>query len=399
MTLLAPARGAPVADVARLKDQARQSIEAHRGALIELSHRIHSTPELAFEEVEASQWIAEALAEAGFNVTKPAYELDTAFVARAGTGPLHLAICAEYDALPSIGHACGHNIIASAAVGAGIGLVRLADDAGLTISVIGTPAEERGGGKILLLDRGAFDSVDAAMMVHPAPCDVAMPMMLAGGEFTVQYTGKESHAGAAPQLGINAADALVVAQTAIGLLRQQIDPTDRIHGIVTKGGDAPNIIPAHTSARYVVRANKIDELQALRDRVLHCFEAGALATGARLQVDSGSSAYAQVEHDSALAAIYRRNAEALGRSFIDLDVPLGSTDMGNVSLAVPSIHPYVGVESWPAVNHQPEFAACCVAPAADKAAIDAGIAMAWTALDIAGDDVQRARLVNKGVRP
>jgi amidohydrolase len=382
-------------DLASMKDAARRAIEAKRESLIGLSHRIHAKPELGFQEVESSQWVADAVAEAGYEVTKPAYDLETAFVGRAGSGALHLVICAEYDALPQVGHACGHNIIATAAVGAAIGLQGLLGDAGLSLSVMGTPAEERGdaSGKILLIERGAFDGVHAALMVHPAPDDVAMPQMIAAAMFDVTYKGKEAHAAAWPWLGVNAADALVVAQTAVALLRQQIEPTDRVHGIVTHGGDAPNIIPSHTTARYMVRSPRLEQLQALRDRVMHCFEAGGLATGAELSVAGGYSPYADVRHDPDIAALYERNAVALGRSFQKPDRASGSTDMGNVSMVVPSIHPFIGIESLPAVNHQPEFAAHCVTPAADRAVMDGAIAMAWTALDLATDEAQRSRLL------
>src|SRR5712691_8077072 len=214
------------------KDGAREELTRWRERLVALSHRIHANPELAFEEERAARWTAEALSEAGFAVDSGICDLPTAFVARTGSGPLHLAICAEYDCLPAIGHACGHNIIAAAAVGAGIAAARVADDVGLTISVIGTPAEEVGdaGGKILLLERGAFAGIHAAMMVHPAPADVVEFPIIAASMFEVRYTGKEAHASAFPELGINAADALTIAQTAIGLLRQHIRQTDRIHG-------------------------------------------------------------------------------------------------------------------------------------------------------------------------
>lgn len=377
------------------RDQARVAIEGRRDHLVGLSHRIHADPELAFEEEHASGWLAEALEAAGYAVEYPAFELDTAFIARRGSGPLHLAICAEYDALPGVGHACGHNIIATAALGAAIGLADLADDAGLSVSIIGTPAEERGdaGGKILLLERGAFHGIHAAMMVHPYPFDVVSPQMSAASLFDVRYEGKEAHAAAWPWLGINAADALVVAQTAIGLLRQHIELTDRVHGIVTKGGDAPNIVPAHTSARYMARSPRLDGLQALRDRVVRCFEAGAIATGSTLTIEGGDKPYAQVEHDPGIAAIYARNAGDLGRTFVELDRPSGSTDMGNVSLVVPTIHPFIGIDSLPAVNHQPEFTAACISPPADQAILDGAVAMAWTALDLASDAEHRERLL------
>ena len=275
------------------KEGAQETIETIRSGLFELSHRIHANPELGYEEVRSSAWVAEALSDAGFSVETGICDLPTAFAARAGSGPLHIAICAEYDSLPGIGHACGHNVIAAMAVGAGIAAARVADEVGLTVSVIGTPAEEIGndGGKILLLERGAFDGQHMAMMVHPAPFDVVTPKIIAAAMFDVRYTGKEAHASAFPEQGINAADALTIAQTAIGLLRQHLRATDRVHGIVTKGGDAPNIVPAHTSARYMVRAQALEELDGVRSKVYRCFEAGALATGSTLEIIGGDKPY------------------------------------------------------------------------------------------------------------
>ncbi len=382
-----------------VKAAARERVKQSTRELLALSHRIHAHPELGFEEERAAGWLATMLADAGFAVDAGICDLPTAFRARIGDGPLHLAICAEYDCLPGIGHACGHNIIAASAVGAALALKQVADDVGLTITVMGTPAEEGGGGKIILLDRGAFDGVHAAMMVHPAPLDVLEPPILALTQFEVRYTGKEAHAAAFPEFGINAADALTVAQTAIGLLRQHIRAGDRVHGIVTKGGDAPNVVPADTCAKYIVRARSLGELDEIRGKVMRCFEAGALATGSTLAVREDHSPYAEMHHDHALAAIYRRNAESLGRSFPEMNAVLeraaGSTDMGNVSRALPSIHPMIGIASLPAVNHQPEFTAHCVTEAADHAVVDGALAMAWTAIDIAGDAALRARLLER----
>jgi amidohydrolase len=376
------------------KETTRARVERARDELIGLSHRIHGAPEVAFEEERACAWLTELLGEAGLEVETGVGDLPTAFAARTGSGPLHIVVCAEYDALPAIGHACGHNVIAAAAAGAGMALAEVADDLGLEVTVLGTPAEEGGGGKILLLERGAFEGVHAAMMVHPSPYEAAEMPIIASTDFHVHYTGKEAHAAAYPQLGVNAADALVVAQTAIGLLRQHLRPTDRVHGIVVKGGDAPNIIPAHTVARWMVRATTLEELDDVRAKVLRCFEAGALATGSRLELVGDEKPYAQMRHDHDLSAAYRRNAEALGRVFPErIDRGAGSTDMGNVSLAVPSIHPTVGIDSLPAVNHQPEFTAHCATPTADQAAIDGAIAMAWTAIDAATDERLRARLL------
>lgn len=379
------------------KAAARERFNAVRDNLIALSHRIHAHPELGFEEEKASTWLCETLTDAGFAVEKGICDLPTAFIARAGSGPLHIAICAEYDCLPGIGHACGHNIIAATSVGAGIAAAKVADEIGLTISVIGTPAEEGGGGKILLLERGAFTGMHAAMMVHPTPTDVVELPIIAATHFEVRYTGKEAHASAFPELGINAADALTVAQTAIGLLRQHIRQTDRIHGIITKGGEAPNIVPAHTTAQYIVRAKTLDQLGEIRAKVVRCFEAGALATGAKLEIRGGEKPYAEMRHDPEMATIYRRNAEALGRTFPDPSAPhqraAASTDMGNVSLVLPSIHPAIGINSLPAVNHQLEFTAHCITEAADKALSDGALAMAWTAIDLATDTGVRNRLL------
>jgi len=371
------------------KSGARERFESSRAGLVELSHRIHAHPELGFEEEKASAWLCESLADVGFSVEKGVGGLPTAFRARAGSGPLHIGICAEYDCLPGIGHACGHNIIAASAVGAALAAAKVADEVGLTVNVIGTPAEEVGnaGGKILLLERGAFEGIHAAMMVHPAPFDMLRAKIIAASMFEVHYTGKESHASAFPELGVNAADAITIAQTALGLLRQHIRSTDRIHGIVTNGGAAPNVIPAHTSAKYIVRSGTLEQLAELRPKVHRCFEAGALATGSKVVITGGDKPYAEMRHHEAMAAIYRSNSEALGRPFPNLGEwetrPTGSTDMGNVSLAIPSIHPMIGINSLPAVNHQPEFTAHCVTPDADKALEDAALAMAWTCIDLA----------------
>jgi amidohydrolase len=378
------------------KTGARERIETAREQLLDLSHRIHAQPELGMREVQACAWLSDALRDAGFAVERGSGGLETAFSARSGPGPFRVVVCAEYDALPGIGHACGHNIIAAMSLGAGLGLAAVADEVGVEVTVLGTPAEESGGGKIILLERGAFDGAHAAMMVHPSPFDVVEPPVIAVNQLNVQYFGKAAHAAAFPELGVNAADAMVVAQTAIGLLRQHLRATDRVHGIVTKGGDAPNVVPSHTEGTWLVRAHDLAELGEVEAKVMRCFEAGALATGSTLQVTPEHPPYAEMHHDPALASLYRANAEALGRTFLDfgsIERTAGSTDMGNVSLAVPSIHPSIGIDSLPAVNHQPEFTAQCATPVADRAVVDGAIAMAWTVIDAAADDQLRTRLM------
>jgi amidohydrolase len=380
--------------VADVKEAARERVEQAREELVALSRRIHANPELGFEEERACAWLCELLDGAGLEVERGVGDLPTAFAARAGSGPLHVVVCAEYDALPGVGHACGHNVIAAMAAGAGLALARVADDAGLRVTVLGTPAEEGGGGKILLLQRGAFDGAHAAMMVHPSPYEQAEMPIIAVDHLQVVYSGKEAHASAYPFLGINAADALVVAQTAIGLLRQHLRPGDRVHGIVTKGGEAANIIPARTEAQWMVRAETMEQLAEVREKVTRCFEAGALATGSTLELTADERPYSEMRHDHELSALYQRNAEALGRRFVDqTSRGPGSTDMGNVSLALPSIHPTIGIDALPAVNHQPEFTAKCATPAADQAVVDGAVAMAWTAIDAATNETVRERLL------
>jgi amidohydrolase len=366
-----------------LKAAARNTIDDSHDSLLALSHRIHAHPELKFEEVQSSAWTAGAASDAGLPVDMGICELPTAFKTTVGNGPLHLAICAEYDALPGIGHACGHNIIAAAAVGATLALAPLADELGITLHLIGTPAEEGGGGKVYLLERGAFDGVHAAMMVHPTPNEDVYPRVTAVAHMHVEYTGREAHAALAPHLGVNAADAFTVAQVALGLLRQHLRPTDQIHGVVLQGGAAANVVPAHAEGVWMARAPTIESLAELRPRVVRCFEAGALATGATLDIDNVSPDYTQLEHDHDIGEVYRANAAAIGRPASNDGAGTFSTDMGNISLAMPTIHPCLGIDAGGAVNHQPAFTAACVNASADRAVLEGALGMAWTAIDVA----------------
>ncbi len=382
------------------REAARAAAEESGDRLLALSHRIHAHPELGFEEVRACEWVAGELDRGGLRVTTGVGDLPTALVAEAGSGPLTIAICAEYDALPDVGHACGHNVIAAAAVGAGIALARVADDVGVTVKVIGTPAEEGGGGKILLLERGVFAGVHAAMMIHPFPYERDNMPCLAVSHLGVEYTGRAAHASAHPEDGINAADALTVAQVAIGLLRQHLRPDDRVHGIVTVGGGAPNVVPGHTAGQWYARSGTLARLAELEPRVRACFEAGALATGCELTFHPDPHPYSEFRVDTEISDLYRANAERLGRRFAERGGPadrmVGSTDMANVSLAMPAIHPMIDIDCLPASNHQPEFAAHCVRPAADRAVLDGAVAMAWTAIDAAADPALAARLRGSG---
>lgn len=381
------ARDAVTADVARRRDD-----------LLDLSHRLHAHPEVAWEEHRAAAWVGEAMSAAGFAVQPSYLGLDTALRASTGSGPLHVVLCAEYDALPGLGHACGHNIIAASSVGAALALGAVADELGLTVTLLGTPAEEGGGGKIVMLERGAFDGVHLALMAHPGPVDVARARPYAVSHLDIAYDGKAAHAAAYPEDGVNAADAFTVAQVALGLLRQQLPSGTRVHGLVTRHGEAPNAIPQRSEGRWYVRGDSTALMEATRERVLRCFEAGAVATGCTLHVEEPTAPYAELRTDDDLLDRYVRNAEGLGRRFVDGDVGLGrmsraSTDMGNVSQVVAAIHPYVGIGSAPAVNHQAEFAAACVTAEADAALLDAAAALALTVVDAASTPALRARLL------
>jgi amidohydrolase len=372
-------------------------VTRRRTDLIALSHDIHAEPELAFCEHRSCAKTQALAAERGFAITSAPGGLDTAFRADFGSGDLVVAVCAEYDALPGLGHACGHNIIAASAVGAALALAEVADRLGLTVVLMGTPAEESGGGKALLLKAGAFDDVAAAVMVHPGPVDIAAARSLALTEVAVDYRGRESHAAVAPHLGINAADAVTVAQVAIGLLRQQLPPGQLVHGIVTDGGQATNVIPAHTAMQYTMRATDRASLQALEDRMADCFLAAAIATGCDYQINETAPTYEELRPDPWLSAAFRAEMTRCGRSPVTEDLeatlPLGSTDMGNVTQALPGIHPIVGIDSGGASIHQPGFAAAAGGPSADSAVIDGAIMLACTVIKLAETPAERERVL------
>ena len=379
-----------------IDDAITARVTAAHPRLTALSRDLYDHPEIAWEEVRSARRVAEELSDNGFDITEKYCGLDTAFAARIGSGDLQIALCAEYDALPGLGHACGHNLISAITVGAALALAPVADDLGVTLTVIGTPAEEGGGGKIELLERGGFSGQHAAAMVHPGPVDVARARPFAVSHSHIAYTGKAAHAAAYPERGINAADAFTIAQVAIGLLRQQLPPSVRVHGMVTRGGEAPNSIPQHTEGRWYVRAETLAELAEVEPRVMRCFEAGAVASGAELCITAESKPYAEFRNDDQLLAGYQRRAIAAGRRFStgpDAMMARASTDMGNVSQVIPAIHPYIGIDSLPAVNHQPEFAAATITGAAETAITQGALALAGTIADAATRGEIRQRLL------
>jgi amidohydrolase len=373
------------------------AVNRRRGELVELSHAIHAEPELAFAEHRSCAKAQALVAEYGFEITAAPGGLDTAFRADYGSGPLVIGICAEYDALPEIGHACGHNIIAASAVGTALALAEVADDLGLTVALIGTPAEEAGGGKVLLLNAGTFDDVAATVMLHPGPLDIARARSLALSQVAVGYFGREAHAAVAPYLGVNAVDAITVAQVAIGLLRQQLAPGQMVHGIVTNGGQATNVIPARAEMHYTMRANDASSLGGLEQRMADCFLAGAVATGCEYQIAETEPAYHELTPDKWLADTFRAEMTRLGRTPVAVEVeaalPLGSTDMGNVTQVMPGIHPIVGIDAEGASVHQPAFAAAAAGPSADRAVVEGAIMLARTVVSLAETPSERDRVM------
>ncbi|WP_246136577.1 M20 family metallopeptidase [Leekyejoonella antrihumi] len=368
-----------------LKAEAGSVVQDRSTDLIGLAAALHADPETAWQEHRSCALVSGFLRDSGFAVIERYLGLDTAFHATFGTGAVRVGLCAEYDALPGLGHACGHNLISAMSVGAAIALARVAARLDLTVEVYGTPAEEGGGGKIELLDRGAFTGLDLAMMAHPAPVDIAEARPFAVSHSRVTFQGKAAHAAAYPEHGVNAADAFTIAEVAIGLLRQQLPPSVRVHGVVTRAGEAPNAIPERTEGRWYVRAETMAQLEETEQRVWRCFEAGAQATGCTLSIEPESKPYCDFRTDEGTLDLYRKNAKALGRTFATGDdaarMNRSSTDMANVSQVVPAIHPFIGIGSLPALNHQREFADHCVGPDADRAVLDGSTALAWTAID------------------
>ncbi|OBB77469.1 M20 family metallopeptidase [Mycobacterium sp. 852014-52144_SCH5372336] len=383
-------------------DVVEDAVRRRRDDLVELSHSIHAEPELAFAEHRSCAKTETLVAEYGFEVTRAPAGLETAFRADYGSGPLVVGVCAEYDALPGIGHACGHNIIAASAVGAALALADVADRLGLTVVLLGTPAEEAGGGKVLMLNAGTFDDVAASVMLHPGPLDIAAARSLALSQVAVRYEGREAHAAVAPYLGVNAADAITVAQVAIGLLRQQMAPGQMAHGIVTDGGQATNVIPARAEMQYTMRANDAASLHELEERMADCFLAGAVATGCGHDVAETEPSYHELTPDTWLAETFRAEMQRMGREPVSPELeaalPLGSTDMGNVTQVMPGIHPIVGIDAGGASVHQPAFTEAAASPSADKAVVEGAVMLARTVVRLAETPHERDRVLELQAR-
>jgi len=369
---------------AELKASVTAKVEAQRRQLRNLSLKIHSNPELGFKEVKAAAWLTQYLEKNGFAVERGICELETAFRGSYGKGKPAIALVAEYDALPHLGHACGHNLIAGSSIGAAVAAKAAIDRFGGSVQVIGTPAEELYGGKVIMVERGAFDSVDLAMMVHPGSHNAAVTPALACIALEVEFFGRAAHAAGHPEAGINALEAMLLSFAAINSLRQHIKDKARIHGIITDGGEAANVVPDHSAGNFLVRAEDDAYLDELKEKVLDCFVGGATATGARLEYHWGKTRYAPMRNNMTLARLFKQNMQSLGRRIplSDPDRSFGSTDMGNVSHVVPGIHPGVAIVPPGVVHHSPEFALAACSDAGIEGMLDAGKAMAMTIVDL-----------------
>ena len=369
-----------------LKRKACALIDAEAEHLVEVSRQIHAHPELNLEERFAHDLLTASLADHGIDTERSAYGVETGFAAVAGSAGPTVAVLCEYDALPGIGHACGHNVIAAAGLGAGLALAAIADEAGGRVRILGTPAEEGGGGKILMGRNGAFDDLAAAMMVHPADDDLIKMDTIALHALSIRYRGRAAHAAAAPWHGRNALDAAVLGYMNVATLRQHIRPDERVHGVFVNGGEKPNIVPAEASMTWVVRSPTMGSLDELKPRVLACLEAGATACGCTSESQWFAHSYADMIDNGPLVAAYVDNAASVGRTVRDprtTGAPVvGSTDMGNVSYLAPSIHPMIRVAEAGVAIHTEDFARFAGAEAGDRAAIDGAKILAMTAIDV-----------------
>jgi amidohydrolase len=383
-------------DATEAKAIVKAEIERLTPDLLQVSHSIHENPETNFEEHHAHEVLTGVLEDEGIPVHRAAYDMATAFDARVGdtSGPTVAVLC-EYDALPGIGHACGHNIIGAAGLGAGLAVAKVAEALGGQIAILGTPAEEGGGGKEFMLRAGAFDDIDLAMMVHPADRDLTTMHTIAIQQLHATYTGEAAHAAAAPEKGRNALDAAVLGYNAVAALRQHIAPDERIHGIFTDGGDKPNIVPARAASEWYVRSRDMHSLEALKDRVLLCLRGGADAACCDMHTEWVDPPFYDMLDNHPLLDLYVQNAMEVGRHPLPEEegrMVVGSTDMGNVSHAVPSIHPMIKVAPEGVAIHTPEFEVYAGGEEGDRAVIDGALTMGYTLVDTLTSKYHRAAI-------
>ncbi|MDC3373821.1 M20 family metallopeptidase [Acidimicrobiia bacterium] len=370
-----------------LKNTFKTNLDSIHKQLTEVSDWMYENPELGFNEFKTSEYLVNFIESFNGKVAYPTGGLDTAFEVTYGNeGPL-VVLCVEYDALPEIGHACGHNVIATASIGAGLAIKDLADELGVRVKLLGTPAEEGGGGKIILLENGNFEDAVCSMMIHPGVENVVNPTFTTIQQYKVEFFGKDAHAAGAPEQGINALDAQIQLFVNASTYRQQMVSTNRMHGVITNGGFKPNIIPSYTSSEWYLRALNEDDLLKIESDFKNFVNAAAMSTKCDVKIESPDYRYTEIDNNKVMYELYKENSLSVDRKMIlqsEAARPgLGSTDMGNVSLAMPSIHPMLSIDSGDAVNHQPEYAAATLTPGGHKAIYDGAYAMGATIIDLA----------------
>ena len=368
------------------KAKFKENLDNVYESLCEVSDWMYENPELGFEEFKTSKYLVNYIESKTKKVTYPTHGLETAFEITYGSeGPL-VVICVEYDALPEVGHACGHNIIATASIGTGIALNNLVEDLGIRVKILGTPAEEGGGGKIILLNNGAFEDASCSMMIHPSVEDVVDPTFTTIQQYKVEYFGKDAHAAGAPDQGINALDAQIQLFVNASTYRQQMVQSNRMHGVIKDGGYKPNIIPSYTSSDWYLRSLNKDGLDELEKHFMNFVNAAALSTRCEVKITIPDYRYEEIDNNKILCDLYFENSKEVGREMIyqkdSIRPGLGSTDMGNISQAFPSIHPMLSIGDGSSVNHQPEFAAETVTESGHKAIYDGAYAMGATIIDL-----------------
>ncbi|MDA8896803.1 M20 family metallopeptidase [Acidimicrobiia bacterium] len=370
-----------------LKNTFKKNLDSIHKQLTEVSDWMYENPELGFNEFKTSEYLVKFIESFDGKVAYPTGGLDTAFEVTYGNeGPL-IVLCVEYDALPEIGHACGHNVIATASIGAGLAIKDLVDELGIRVKLLGTPAEEGGGGKIILLENGNFEDAACSMMIHPGVEDVVNPTFTTIQQYKVEFFGKDAHAAGAPEQGINALDAQIQLFVNASTYRQQMVSTNRMHGVITNGGFKPNIIPSYTSSEWYLRALNESDLLKIESDFKNFVNAAAMSTKCEVKIESPDYRYTEIDNNKTMYELYKENSLSVDRKMIlqsEAARPgLGSTDMGNISLAMPSIHPMLSIDSGDAVNHQPEYAAATLTLGGHRAIYDGAYAMGATIIDLA----------------
>ena len=369
------------------KNEFKNCLDGLFESLCDVSDWMYENPELGFQEFKTSKYLVDYIEKNSESVNYPSHGLETAFDITFGEkGPLTV-ICVEYDALPEIGHACGHNIIATASIGAGLGLKDIASKLGIRVKLLGTPAEEGGGGKIILINEGAFEDASCSMMIHPGYEDVVNPTFTTIEQYFVEYFGKDAHAAGAPDQGINALDAQIQLFVNASTYRQQMVQSNRMHGVITDGGFKPNIIPSYTKSEWYLRSLDKEGLDKLESDFYNFANAAALSTKCEVKITFPDYRYEEIDNNKTMYELYAANSADIDRKMIlqkEATRPgLGSTDMGNISQVFPSIHPMLSIDAKNAVNHQPEYAAATITPGGHKAIYDGAYAMGATIIDLA----------------